>query len=305
MGISNKYNKDEFVRRANLVHNNKYDYSLSDYKNSRDKIDILCPKHGIFRQMPYNHLQGKGCNYCSMNQKNTINDFIDKSNKKHNSKYNYPDKNYINSVTQISIECPNHGVFRQTPGNHLRGVGCPKCSGNRKLTTDEFIDKANKKHNFLYKYPNLNYKNYDSEIDIECPKHGIFKQIVRNHLTGRGCQKCRNSKGELKISEILSKNNIKYKKEYTFNDLRHKDLLKFDFAILDDKELIKYLIEFNGQQHYDFKKKFHKDYDNFIINKHRDNLKIDYCRRNGYKLYIIRYDDNIEDIMNNILNDNM
>lgn len=60
MGLSKKYNKDEFVRRANLVHNNIYDYSLSDYKNSRDKIDIICPKHGIFRQMPYNHLQGKG-----------------------------------------------------------------------------------------------------------------------------------------------------------------------------------------------------------------------------------------------------
>ncbi len=305
MGLSKKYDKNEFVRRANLIHNNKYDYSLTDYKNSRDKIEIICPIHGIFEQMPYNHLQGKGCKYCSNNQKFTIDEFIDKANKKHNNKYNYPDRNYINNITLISIECPEHGIFKQTPGNHLKGVGCSKCSGNRKLTASEFIDKANKKHNYLYKYPNLNYKNYDSEVDIECPKHGIFQQIVRNHLTGRGCPKCRNSKGELKIAEILDKNNIKHKAQHTFNDLKYKDLLKFDFAVFDNNEQIKYLIEYNGQQHYSFRKKFHKDYDNFIINQYKDNLKMDYCNRNGFKLYIIRYDENVEIEMEHILKENI
>lgn len=106
MGNSQRYDKLEFVKRANKIHNNKYDYTLSDYKNSRDKINIICPEHGIFIQMPYNHLQGKGCHHCSGNQKITIDEFIKRANKKHNSKYNYPDRNYINSVTPINIECP-------------------------------------------------------------------------------------------------------------------------------------------------------------------------------------------------------
>lgn len=210
MGNSQKYDKQEFVKRANKVHNNKYDYSFSDYKNSRDKIDIICPEHGTFSQMPYNHLQGKGCYNCSRNQRLTMGDFILRANKKHNNKYNYPDSNYVNNVTPIEIECKDHGIFRQTPGSHLSGVGCPKCSGNRRLTISEFIDIANKKHNNLYKYPDVNYKNYDSYIDIECPKHGIFKQIVRNHLTGRGCPICSNSKGELEILNILKNNDINY-----------------------------------------------------------------------------------------------
>jgi hypothetical protein len=252
----------------------------------------------------FNHLQGKGCNYCSRNQKSNIDDFIDKANKKHNNKYSYPDRNYINGITPISIECPDHGLFKQTPGNHLKGIGCSKCSGNRRLTIHEFIDKANKKHNHLYKYPDMNYKNYDNEIDIECPKHGIFKQIVRNHLTGRGCLKCNNSKGELRISEILTNNKIYYKSQYTFKDLKHKNLLKFDFVIFDNFGKIKYLIEYNGQQHYDFKKKFHKDYENFIVNQYRDKLKIEYCDKNKINLYIIRYDQDIESEMSKIMKEN-
>lgn len=50
MGLAVKYDKNEFVRRANIIHKNKYDYSLSDYKNSRDKIEIICPIHGVFTQ---------------------------------------------------------------------------------------------------------------------------------------------------------------------------------------------------------------------------------------------------------------
>lgn len=258
MGLAIKYGKLEFIRRANIIHDNKYDYTLSDYKNSRDKIDIICPEHGIFKQMPYNHLQGKGCHHCSRNQKMTIDEFVEKSNKKHNNKYKYPDKNYINSVTPINIECPEHGLFKQTPGTHLKGIGCSKCGGNRRLTNDEFIEKANKKHNNLYTYPDLDYKSYDNKINIKCKKHGLFTQVVRDHLLGRGCPICRNSRGELKISEILNKNNIKYKPQFIFNDLKHKGLLKFDFAVIGKDGGVKYLIEYNGEQHYKFKKNFIK-----------------------------------------------
>lgn len=174
MGLVIKYDKIEFIRRANIIHNNKYDYTLSDYRNSKDKIEIICPEHGIFLQIPNNHLLGKGCHHCSRNQKITIDEFIIKANKKHNNKYNYPDRNYINNVTPISIECIEHVLFKQTPGTHLSGVGCSKCSGNRRFTIDEFIEKANKKHNNLYNYPDDSYKNYDSKINIECKKHGLF-----------------------------------------------------------------------------------------------------------------------------------
>jgi len=92
MGLIIKYDQNEFIRRASEKHNNKYDYSLVDYKNSRDKIKIICPVHGAFDQMPYNHLQGKGCHFCSKNQKSNYDDFSKRSSIIHNFKYEYPDK---------------------------------------------------------------------------------------------------------------------------------------------------------------------------------------------------------------------
>lgn len=301
MGLAKKYDKFEFIRKAIDVHGYKYDYSNVDYKNSRDKIDIICKEHGVFNQMPYNHLQGKGCPKCSKNVLLNIDEFINRSNIKHNSRYKYPDRNYINNVTPIGIECPNHGLFHQTPGNHLTGVGCPKCAGNRKLNMDEFIYLANKKHNFKYEYPDREYRGYDKHINIECPVHGIFSQKVRNHLTGRGCSTCRSSRGEIEIKKILDDKGVKYKQQYVFNDLKHKGVLKFDFAILSDTGNILCLIEYNGQQHYEFKKKFHKDYETFIINQYRDKLKSEYCHKNNIDLYIIRYNDIIEEHMSKIL----
>lgn len=293
MGIAIKYDKSGFVERAIIKHGNKYDYSLSDYINNKDKIIIICPYHGEFYQKPNNHLQGKGCHHCSRNQKMKIDDFIERSNIIHKNKYNYIDKNYINTLTPIKIECKDHGIFEQSPATHLKGVGCPKCAGNKRLTNDEFIEKANIKHNNLYDYPNLNYKNYDTKIEIDCKSHGLFIQSPRDHLSGRGCPKCRKSKGEIKISEILNSKNIKFNTEYKFNDLKYKYLLKFDFVIFD-KESIKYIIEYNGEQHYVFKKWMHKNYENFKISQKRDTLKLEYCKNNNYKLYTIRYDDDIE-----------
>lgn len=301
MGLVIKYDQDEFIRRSNKIHLNKYDYSLVDYKNSRDKIKIICPIHGIFEQMPYNHLQGKGCHFCSKNQKSNYNDFSKRSNIVHNFKYEYPDKNYVNSITKINILCKEHGIFSQTPGSHLQGIGCPKCSGNKRLTIEEFIKSANSRHNNLYYYPNLNYKSYDDDIEIGCYKHGIFKQVVRNHLTGRGCPICRNSKGELLIKQILDVSNIKYKQQYKFNDLKHKDFLKFDFAVINIDNTVEYLIEFNGEQHYKLKRKFHKSQENFITNQYRDSLKVSYCLEKNIPLYIIKFDDDINLKMIDIL----
>ena len=39
-----------FIQRANLIHNNKYDYSKVDYVNSYTKVCIICPEHGEFWQ---------------------------------------------------------------------------------------------------------------------------------------------------------------------------------------------------------------------------------------------------------------
>lgn len=59
-----KYTQDEWVEKAKIVHNNKYDYSHTNYINSDEKVAINCSEHGIFYQKPSNHLMKQGCPKC-------------------------------------------------------------------------------------------------------------------------------------------------------------------------------------------------------------------------------------------------
>lgn len=56
---------EEYIKKCNELYKNKYDYSLVKYKNSKTSIKIICPIHGIFNKLPYNHLENKqGCPKC-------------------------------------------------------------------------------------------------------------------------------------------------------------------------------------------------------------------------------------------------
>lgn len=57
-------NKNNFIKNSNLIHSNKYDYSLIEYVNNKTKVKIICPKHGIFEQKPDAHVIGVGCTFC-------------------------------------------------------------------------------------------------------------------------------------------------------------------------------------------------------------------------------------------------
>jgi hypothetical protein len=54
-----------YIEKSNIVHNNKYDYSKVNFINVEKKIEIICPIHGVFQQLFYNHLVGKGCQKCA------------------------------------------------------------------------------------------------------------------------------------------------------------------------------------------------------------------------------------------------
>lgn len=72
--------------------------------------------------------------------------------------------------------------------------------------------------------------------------------------------------------------------------------------ILDEHDNLKYLIEFNGKQHYDFSKFMHVTDEYFKECNLKDQLKIDYCNNKNIKLHIIKFDDNIKNCMTKIIN---
>lgn len=73
---------EQFISEANLIHNNKYDYSKSEYVNYHTKLEIICPKHGSFWQEPACHISAKeGCPECKISKgENKIAEILNKYN---------------------------------------------------------------------------------------------------------------------------------------------------------------------------------------------------------------------------------
>ena len=299
-----KLTLNDFIEKSIDRHNNKYDYNMVDYKNNKQKVKIICPEHGIFEQLPGNHLYGYGCSKCANNLLSTNVEFVDKSNIIHNNKYLYTKSNYINSKTKVIVMCLDHGDFEITPSNHLKGVGCSKCSNKYKPTTIEFTQKCKNIHNDKYDYSNVYYKNNSKMIKIICPNHGEFEQRPSHHLNGVGCPGCSKSSGEQLIENYFNKNLIKFKSEYRFSDLKIIKPLRYDFAVFDNLNTLKFLIEYNGIQHYEFRKNFHKSEIDFNESLIRDNMKIEYCEDNNIRLYIISYKDDLYASLEKIINEN-
>lgn len=124
----------EFVEEANALHNNQYTYIENTYKGAKPQMKMICLAHGTFEQTPDKHINSKqGCPDCgflkiSTRQLKSQHTFIQEAVKVHEGKYTYDSTNYQGSHTNIIITCPVHGVFEQTPSNHLAGKGCKKCT---------------------------------------------------------------------------------------------------------------------------------------------------------------------------------
>lgn len=290
--------KEEFINKARMIHGDKYDYSLVDYKNSFTNVKIICPTHGVFEQLPNNHVHIKHpaeCPYCA-NKKINTEKFIQQAKKVHGDKYDYSLANYKNNDTVVKIICPIHGVFEQTPTNHVNNKhGCPKCSKKYSPSTSEFIERAKKIHGDNYNYNLIKYKKSHEKIKVICPIHGVFEITAAHFLEGQGCPHCKESRGEKRIRKFLNENNISFFKQYKNKNLKDKSLLSYDFY-LQNKNL---LIEYNGEQHYKYKKNFHKDLHEFHKQLHHDWLKRKYARDNNINLLVIPYwnFDSIEKIL--------
>ena len=197
---------EKFVNESKLIHGDKYDYSIVDYKNNRTPINIICPVHGPFKQIPSNHLRGKGCIYCGGTAKLDTKLFIHKAKSIHGNEYDYSMVEYIDSRTPIKINCKKHGIFEQTPNNHLsKEQGCYECLGVI-FDTKSFIKINSIIHNNKYNYSSVIYINNNINVDIICPEHGLFSQRPDVHRRGYGCTKCSNngiSKDEIDINEFI------------------------------------------------------------------------------------------------------
>jgi very-short-patch-repair endonuclease len=253
---------EKFIDDANIVHNNKYDYSLVEYKNSDTKMCIKCIKHDtIFYQTGCHHLSGKsGCKLCfseKIHEKNTktTEEFVNECIEIYGDKYDYSLTEYKGSDKKINIICKLHNnKFFQVASIHINypdRLGCKKCIGNsvserNLLTTEEFILNAIKIHNDDYNYEKVNYKGAHDKIIIICKKNNHeFLQSPSTHLSGSGCPKCMYKTQSILFNELV----VFYpnlKEQYKVDWCKRKNFLPFDFVLENEK----IIIESDGDQHF-------------------------------------------------------
>jgi hypothetical protein len=224
---------EKFIAEARIVHGNKYDYSKVIYKGVDFKATLICPEHGDFEQKLCNHLNGVGCPKCGhgIGGKNkkilAANTFFVKAQNKHGDRYDYSLVAYEGNAIKVKIVCSEHGIFEQRPCDHLHGYGCPKCAGNYKMSTEEYVNLAKAKSKLLgwsYEYSLTKLVNMKTKIKIVCPKHGVFEQLPGDHLAGHGCLQCAND--TRRTPESIR--NISIKSAITRNNCVSKDGTKQD-----------------------------------------------------------------------------
>lgn len=231
----------KIIEKFIQVHGDLYDYSLVEYKTTKDKVIIICKLHGEFQQSPEKHIYRKqGCPVCATtfkskniqikSQEIVIQKFI----KTHGFKYDYSLVNYTGAHVKIDILCKEHGVFKQTPNSHARGTNCPLCAKqDSKDTLESFLQKLPELIKNKYDFSKVTYIDSITKVEVICKEHGVFNTIPRSLLRGHGCKKCASvttgSKNKLKPSYILLKANRVHDNKYIYSTLvdykSNKDLL--------------------------------------------------------------------------------
>ena len=218
---------EEWIEKAKEVHGYKYDYSKVIYKNSRDKVIIICKKHGEFEQIPTDHLCKKGCSKCSGSYKYTTKEWIEKAKEVHGNKYDYSKVEYKKALKKIIIICPEHGEFKQRAVSHLRGHCCNKCGiilggVKQRSNNEKWIEKAKEVHGNKYDYSKVNYEKSNKKVMITCSKHGEFKQTPTIHLLGNGCSKCSGNYSPT-IEEWIEKAKEVHNDKYDYSKVEYKN----------------------------------------------------------------------------------
>lgn len=179
---TNRKAANSFIEKCKRIHGDKYLYEKVNYVSSKEKVVIICKKHGEFLIRPNGILNGQGCPECYNEIRSTIQGkntkwFVEKATEKFGGKYDYSLVNYINSRHKIKVVCKRHGVFEINPSTHLYGVGCPHCReshGEQKIRKFlenyeiDFIPQYKIENTFLF------CNRRELRVDFYLPSRNVF-----------------------------------------------------------------------------------------------------------------------------------
>lgn len=281
MGI--KLTTSDFITKAKQLHNNKYDYSQTNYTNSRSNVNIICPIHGMFEQRASSHLAGNGCPQCAKiwsdeHRENlqkssrksrgmTTDEWIAKAKSVHGDTYDYSQTVYVNQRTNVKIICKKHGLFEQKADSHIRGSGCRLCgleSENHKGVhkwSDEQHDKITK--TCIARYGTKRYldsvegKERINKIKSTPEFRNKMRKIissedVQNKIKQTSLQKY-GVTSAMKLAKIVDKVGESKRKNGTWNTSKpEENMYKILIEIFGESDIIRQYKEIRYPFHCDF-----------------------------------------------------
>jgi len=236
--------KDEFIQKANFIHNNKFNYDLVVFNNANDKITIKCNDcQNIFIQRLSSHIEKnhpKGCPNCAIKQQSNVR-LYKASNKFHKT---------------IQIKQPDIDFSKDT------------------------------------------YSGWNKPYKCICKKcNHVWLSTPNNLMNGKGCPKCKSSKGEKQIEQWLKEHSIKFIPQMKFDKCKNKRKLPFDFYLPE----LNTCIEYDGEQHF---KPFgfgENPQEKFQRTKINDEIKNQFCKQKRINLLRIKFNENINSRLNHYL----
>lgn len=298
---------------------------LTPYITARQNVTVKCNDCGyIWQTMPLTLLTHKyGCTKCSykhrgISRRQSQKDFWDKL-KKINPNVRVKGK-YVTNKQPIEVQCKICGyVWQARPNDLVTGrARCTKCGRAQDIYKRSNFCKVYRK--IRSKKPNESYQLYNQHaydyyikkkhpnarlltlftglsnyIKIKCLNCGNTRHMYAYELDrGAACLNCERgdryvSKGERVIVSLLSQAGIHYEYPFIPGDLVDKISLHYDFRVRG-----KYLIEFQGEQHYRPVDYFGGE-EQFQVQQQHDQMKREWAKENGFTLIEIKYNDPIKE----------
>lgn len=194
---------------------------------------------------------------------------------------------------RVVVQWSNNEERRRLASESISKTFKGKVSSKR-LSTSE-IKKRIEENDMLFL--GVVVKNQETRALYKCEKCNHEGEIRAASIGSRGCSHCKESKGEKQINDYLESNNLKFKRQFWFDDCRATLPLPFDFVVFNEDEII-CAIEYDGEQHYKVIPHFGGEV-GLQERKNRDEIKTIYCKENNIPLIRIPYweFDNISQIL--------
>lgn len=149
--------KETFVEDAFSVHGGKYSYEIVQYTNSKEKVEIICPVHGVFKQSPNLHLRGNGCPSCFNDRKRWH---------LHPSQYDKPHITYLLEFTVLST------------GQKFYKVGITMMEINERFCYSEYVENFRYEIVAIYESTGKRCEDFEKEILNYLKKKKEYRKVT-------------------------------------------------------------------------------------------------------------------------------